>query len=319
MRHHTGNTTIEDGGAVNWTDGKASLPGGAGAGYLNLGPGVLGTGNAVTLELWVTKDANPSTWAYLFAYNKEDEAKLITISANLGASSKNNINKIESSVGFNYQMPANDPAVIPLNGTYHYAITFLANGSGGTVVRWVIHDAATGLLKGDRTFTANNWTLADAVNWSLTLGSNPWLNNTYEMQASYDEVRVWQGILSDDQLLANAMMGPEHGCGMMYGFELAPGTKFNVPESGFNASGTIKLGENSKLRFDTANFAAQTIKFQAPRYDIPSGNVLDYVELTDSTTYIASMEGKRVIKVQRDPTIPISLIHRWNFNSDEND
>ena len=208
MRHHTGTTTIADGGTVNWTNGKASLPGGAGAGYLNLGQGVLGTGNAVTLELWVTKDVNPSTWAYLFAYNKEDEKKLITISANLGASSKNNINKIESSLGFNYQMPANDPAVIPLDGTYHYTVTFCANESGGTVVRWVIHDAATGLLKGDFTYTANNWTLADATSWSLTLGSNPWLNNTYEMKASYDEVRVWNTALSDEAIAISVNKGP---------------------------------------------------------------------------------------------------------------
>ncbi len=288
MRHHTGTTTIADGGTVNWTNGKASLPGGAGAGYLNLGQGVLGTGNAVTLELWVTKDVNPSTWANLFAYNKEDEKKLITISANLGASNKNNINKIESSVGFNYQVPADDPAVIPLNGTYHYAITFLANGSGGTVVRWVIHDAATGLLKGDLTYTANSWTLADATSWSLTLGSNPWLNNTYEMKASYDEVRVWNGVLGDEQLKVNAMTGPDASPDAAMtssaGFALATNATFHV-NSDYTTAGTVILGEGSKLQFNgPAVFTA------LGGISIPSGELADYV-VADTSLYNVIING----------------------------
>jgi hypothetical protein len=96
-------------------------------------------------------------------------------------------------------------------------------------------------------------------------------------------------------------MGPNNlTSGWSSGFELVAGTKFNVPETGFSATGTVRLGSGSKLRFDTANFTAQTVQFQAPNYEIPSGSLIDYVELTDATTYTATVSGT-TITVTKNP------------------
>ena len=183
-QYHPTSTTTSDGGTVNWSNGKAVLAGGDSTGHLNLGQSVLGTGDAVTLELWVTKDSNASGWAYYFAYNKPDTKNLISLSANRGSKASNNHNMIQTALN-GTAFADGELTYLPTGETYHYSLTLQANGNGGTIMRWMARDAESGALVGDVTKTASSWTLAaNASDWSLTLGDNPWVNATYDNPSS---------------------------------------------------------------------------------------------------------------------------------------
>lgn len=189
-----------------------------------------------------------------------------------------------------------------LGKEYYIAMTFNDNGDGSTTVHWQKRNAATGMLEKEDSAVVPNWRLSDVTSSTATFSIGVWKTNAAkDACASYNEVRVWNGVLSEDQLAANASMGPDHYVpSYVTGFGLDAGTTFNVPETGFTATGTVRLGSGSKLRFDTANFTAETVQFQAPNYEIPSGSLIDYVELTDATTYTATVSGT-TITVTRNP------------------
>jgi len=285
-KYKTSETTTVDGGTVNWSNGKAVLQGGAGTGHLNLGQGVLGTGNAVTLELWVTKDENVSglSWGYFFSYNKPDTQNLLTLSSNHGSGSSNDRNMIQNSLnGGKFLGNEVDFTYLPKGETYHYAITFLADGNGGTIIRWIAHNAESGALVGDLTLTTTTWTLAaNASDWSLTLGCNPWINSTYDNPSSYDEVRVWNGVLGDEQLKVNAMTGPDAVPDVAMtgsvGFALATNATFHV-NSDYTTAGMVILGEDSKLQF-----SGPYVFTARGGISIPSGELADYV-VADASLY----------------------------------
>ena len=289
-KYKTSNTTTVDGGTVNWSNGKAVLEGGGGKGFLNLGQGVLGTGNAVTLELWVTKDENVgAAWGYFFSYNKPDTKNLFTLSSNHGSSSSNDRNMIQTALN-GTAFADGELTYLPKGETYHYALTLQANGNGGTIMRWMAHDAATGRLVGDVTKTAPSWTLAaNASDWSLTLGCNPWINSTYNNPSSYDEVRVWNGVLGDEQLKVNAMTGPDASPDAAMtssdGFTLATNATFHV-NSDYTTAGTVILGEGSKLQFNgPAVFTA------LGGISIPAGDLADYVVADTSLYNVIAQDG----------------------------
>ena len=292
-QYKTSNTTTVDGGTVNWSNGKAVLSGGTGTGHLNLGQGVLGTGGAATLELWVTKDANASAWASFFSYNKPDTQNLLTLTSNHGSTASNNRNMIQNALNgakflSNGKTEVELTPYLPVGETYHYVMTFRANGNG-TTIRWMIHDVETGALLGENTLTTTtSWTLADASDWSLTLGSNPWVNSRYDNPSSYDEVRVWEGALSDEQLRVNALMGPDASPDVAVtgsaGFALAANATFDV-DNDYTTAGAVILGTGSKIRFNGPfTFSA------LGGISIPSGELADYI-VADSSLYNVIIDG----------------------------
>ena len=308
-RYKSSNTTTVDGGTVTWSDGKAITSGGDGGGHLNMGTGILGTGDAATIELWVTKLSKPTAWSYIFSYNKPDVANCLTFATSMG--SDNSRTKFEAG-GVSGSTTGQENAMIPqpVGVTYHYSVTFQSNGSGGTVVRWMTRNAETGGLLSEFTHTVNSWTLASAAanEWALTLACNPWVNGRHNVNAAWDEVRVWDGVLSDEQLTANVLAGPNATLGGgTRDVLIGDGETFVVPTVGgygYKTDSAVALGAGTKIRFDTTGYFGKGLRFKTGGFVLPSGSVLDYVELSDTANYAATMEDVNTILVQLKSTIP---------------
>ncbi len=308
-RYKSSNTTTVDGGTVTWSDGKAITSGGDGGGHLNMGTGILGTGDAATIELWVTKLSKPTAWSYIFSYNKPDVANCLTFATSIG--SDNSRTKFEAG-GVSGSTTGKENAMIPqpVGVTYHYSVTFQSNGSGGTVVRWMTRNAETGGLLSEFTHTVNSWTLASAAanEWALTLACNPWVNGRHNVNAAWDEVRVWDGVLSDEQLTANVLAGPNATLGGgTRDVLIGDGETFVVPTAGgygYKTDSAVALGAGTKIRFDTTGYFGKGLRFKTGGFVLPSGSVLDYVELSDTANYAATMEDVNTILVQLKSTIP---------------
>ena len=307
--------TLGGNGSVSLSNGKAILAGGNGAGYLNLGAGVLGSGNAATLELWATNITEAANWAYLFTYgiNDSDTINLITLcnrSSGLSYSRTTRNGMLEGRVNNTQFIRQNEILIgMPESMAYHYSVTFRVNGAN-TDTRWMVRDAATGFLLAEYSVTIPNLTLAGAASagWALTLGHNPFTNSSLDLNAGFDEVRVWDGVLGDEQLMANAIAGPDAPLG---GSEEAvavnAGETFTVPTTGgygYKTDKSVTLGTGAKIRFDTTDYFCKGLRFKAGGIVVPSGNVLDYVELSDSANYEATMEDANTILVQLKSTIP---------------
>jgi len=298
----TGNSTTVEGGTVNWTNGKATLPGGTGTGFLNLGEGVLGAGKTATLEAWVTRNAKNTAWGYIISYSILDStANLLTVSPASG----NDITR--SCVEWSGSGQKNDVLVgQPIGVTYHYAITF-----DGSRTRIMVRNAETGFLLREYSLERSGWSLASAASdgCALTLGNNPFTNGRYDVPYSFDEVRVWNGVLCDDQLTASVLAGPDNVVGgEQEAFAIDAGATFTVPATvggyGFMTDKIALLGAGSKIRFDTTDYFGTGLRFKAGGFAIPSGSVLDYVELSDPENYTATMEDANTILVRLKPTIP---------------
>ncbi len=308
---------------VSVSDGQAVLVGGNGAGYLNLGTGVVESDDA-TLEVWVTPGVQPN-WAYMFAYGicdvksgqngatANDYNGFFSCSWGRGGTSANdNMARNEFSMRYNGTSYVNDQQnwgpFVP-GVTYHISITFRKDGNN-TIVRWMSRNATTGAIMSERTVTATGWTAAQAATegWYLTLGHNPWCNGNQDSVATYDEVRVWNGILSDDQLQANVLQGPDKIVGGgMENVVIEADRVFDVPTTGgygYKTDLPVVIGAGAKIRFDTTDYFGKGLRFKAGGITVPSGNVLDCVELSDSDNYTATMEDANTILVQLKSTIP---------------
>ena len=329
----TANGSRWGGSGPSFANGQVTFPGGGwGAGSVDLGgPGLTGGGDT-TIEIWAKNNAlsaaeimfeygapknNYGGWGgskQCFAYYWSDENAQ---GNDIFIVKKGDFTSYSSKSGI---MPAT------VGTMYHFSFTFKADGNGGTVVNFARRNATTGALEASGTHTVPNWTLShlesQTPSFSLNISKEPQYKpaaNAYngsssrysDSNATYDEVRIWNGVLSDDQLAANASMGPDaYASGLTEGFELAAGTKFNVPEEGYAASGPVTLGAGAKLRFDTASFHGQSITFSATGFNVPSGSILDYVELTDSANFTATLSGN-TITVERTAAAPVDYFVDW--------
>ncbi len=305
----TSTTTTVDGGTVTWADGKAVLSGGNGTGHLNFGEGVMGTGDGATLEVWATKTANPAGWAYLVNYELIDSttANHLSLALDLGGSNSSwgpsrwgqTENRVagNKSGGVNVLSP---PAGVP----FHVTLSLEDKGDGSSDVRWMVSDAATGFIYSKQSINVKNLTPASAAadGWALLLGNNPWTNSTKDLACEIDEVRIWDGVLSDEQIKANIIAGPDNPLGGGTTSVVIPeNTTYTVPTLGgygYMTFSPVTLGEGSKIRFETTDYFGTGLRFKTGGIFVPSGSVLDYVELSDPENYTAAMEDADTILVR---------------------
>lgn len=104
---------------------------------------------------------------------------------------------------------------------YHIALTVSQNGDGTWTVCAYKQDAKSGATLKATTFTApSGWSLANFVQTHAYLGRAFDGDNTKDADATYDEVRIWNGVLTEAQLSANAVAGPD----APFGGEVKPDT-----------------------------------------------------------------------------------------------
>ena len=307
----TKSSTHEQGGNVTFSNGKAVVGGGGPNGYLNLGTGLLGAEDG-TIEIWLKKKFNGSVWCYLFAFGQHDttgDPGFFTM-----ANSRYNDT---TRMPLNFRVNSANAGIygddmglpLPVGMSCHVSLTFKSNGSGGTFVRCMFRDCETGFILKEQSCTVNNWTLANATEWALTLGHNPWVNGNYDVNSEFDEVRCWNGVLNDDQLTAGVIAGPDTVIGAgVENFIINANTTFDVPTAGgsygFWTDKTVMLGAGSKIRFDTTGYFGKGLRFRTGGFVLPSGSALDFVELSDSENYVATMENANTILVRLKDAIP---------------
>ena len=172
-----------------------------GTGYVDLGTNMLDTA-AATLEIWARHDGVKS-WSRIFDYGA-DSANNVFLSWTFGTTlSKNQVGSkvkwAESKI--DYQEP------YEIGRDYHIAATFEKQGVDVTLVKWRRHDATTGelLMSGSLTMKGGIGSFVDPV---LYLGHSQYESDK-DALAAYDEVRLWRGVLTDEQLAASAAAGPD--------------------------------------------------------------------------------------------------------------
>ncbi len=191
---------------------------------------------------------------------------------------------------------------------YYYAVTFHDKGDGSTDITWQRRDPMTGRLEKSGSGNAPNWTLGCVVD-SATLNLAIYKQSSIgDARGTYNEVRVWNGVLSADQMAANACMGPDViadssvvGAGTS-GFGLAPDAVFNVYED-FTTAGTVTLGAGSKIRFH------ESAVFTAAGFVLPSGTLDDYVD-ADRDRFYVEISGNVITVMEKTAAVSAS----WTAN-----
>ena len=172
-----------------------------GTGYVDLGTNMLDT-TAATIEIWARHDGVES-WSRVFDYGA-DNAHYFTLCWTYGTTLGSD--SVGAKNGGAETSVANTMAPYELGTDYHIAVTFQRSGEA-TVVRWQRRDAATGELQKSGTLTtpAGIHGFVDPV---LYLGHSQYAADR-DALAAYDEVRIWRGVLTDEQLAASAAAGPD--------------------------------------------------------------------------------------------------------------
>ena len=313
------NTGHTDGGNVTFSNGEAVLAGGTSAGYVDLGTGLMDSDDA-TIEIWMTRHEDGG-WQYMFAYGICDvsDPGFFTCSYAYSYSDDNDrmarpefTMRLNNSTIYEHNNNYGQFGPIIPDVKYHVSLTFKKNGSD-TAVRWVIRNAISGAIVHEKTVTATGWTAtATTATWGLTLGHNPWVGGAQDCPSEFDEVRIWNGVLNDDQIAANIVAGPDtfpvggrDTSTAATGFDIAAGLTFTIGKSGMHwTAGTVSVGAGASIVFDTANYDGAVMKFSTGGFSVPSGSVLDYVQLTDTDDYVASMEDANTVLVRLKSTVP---------------
>ena len=189
--------------AVAFADGMVSLSGsGNSKGYVALATNAIP--DTATLEIWAREDA-VRNWARVFDYGVD--ATAYTMLAWTGGTTQRNdrfsVITPNASGNIDDMMAPYTPGTM-----YHIALTYEKDATdGSTMVRVMRRDAKTGELQRMGSRTVANFTMSDLADAVLYLGRS-FYEADADANATYDEVRVWSGVLSDAQLKANAVAGP---------------------------------------------------------------------------------------------------------------
>ncbi|MBR1586932.1 MAG: hypothetical protein IJ658_01275, partial [Kiritimatiellae bacterium] len=300
------------GTALHIADGKVTLTGTAAkSGSLDLGANLLDADGA-TIEIWATQNAVRNS-SRIFDYGT-DSTHYFMLNWTYGTST---YQSWAMALTPNAVTNVYTPTGPYLLGTpYHFAVTFAKSGTK-TYVRWTKRLAQTGGLPIAHDITTKE-ALSTFSNPHLYLGASH--SDGVDANASYDEVRIWKGVLSDEQLAANAIAGPDavatNGVSAQgsAGFSIAPGTRFVIGSSAqgsflrsdltgrFLTTGTVKIGSGAKIVFDTSEHRVPTLSFSAAGFTLPAdapagATVLDYVETTDAVNYGAPTLSGNTITV----------------------
>ena len=177
--------------------GQVTLTGGTGTapGYINLGTNLLPKINSpVTIELWATPKS-VKNWSRIFDLGSSDSENLF-MSWTQGTNQ--NSDRVEWREGSSYNTSDNTNQPYNLNTEYHIVMELNPSGSS-TVVTWystASGNADLGSAKG--TFTTTK-TIASFNDSADNLGRSFYSADS-TANASYNEVRFWNGALSSNIL-----------------------------------------------------------------------------------------------------------------------
>ncbi len=195
------------GSGIHYSDGKAvTLPGGAyGTSYIDLGANIIPKdADAATIEIWARADAF-SKFARIFEFGATQYAY-----ANMcwfrDYSNRDFVEVKHNNVSSN---AVDQLKAFTIGTEYHVAVTYCKDADGEWKVTAYKQDATTGATLAKTTFgVPEGWSLATMWQEQCYLGHSI-VSGSDDAAATYDEVRVWRGALSEAELTHNAIMGPD--------------------------------------------------------------------------------------------------------------
>ncbi len=205
-----GTSATPIGSSVGFNDGNTAVVlsgNGCNTGSLNLGANMLPSDvPEVTVEIWATQTA-VRKWARILDYGQNNQ-NYFTMAWNQGEDA--NLERVEiKKANAGVFTCDNMTAAYTLNTPYHIAITFSVNANGSTSIRWVRRNTTSGAIERVGGEVAANWMLSDITSPQFYIGHSQYSTSDYDASAIYDEVRVWKGALTDEQLTASVLAGPD--------------------------------------------------------------------------------------------------------------
>jgi alpha-N-arabinofuranosidase len=183
-----------------------TLPGGKhNAGHFDLGECALpADADGVTVEIWATPKSIRK-WSRIFDYGS-DSRNYFCMGWNCETDS--GTDGIELCNGGTKYSAMNRLNPYALGTKYHITVTFVNNKDGSMTMRAMRRNAKTGAIEREHRQLYRDWTLATFVRPHLLLGGSQYSIDD-DAEAEYDEVRVWRAALTDEQLAANVVAGPD--------------------------------------------------------------------------------------------------------------
>ena len=189
---------------VTFADGKVKLTGTThGSAYLTLGTNTISSATA-TIEIWASHDT-VRNWSRVFDYG-DSETNYVTLCWTQG-----NDPRTDQFSAKNTRVNAATQITMgpwTAGKEYHIAATFEYQSDGSTFIRWQRRDATTGELQRQGSRTAEDFSLADLGEAAFYIGHSQYVADL-DANATYDEVRFWSGVLTDEQLTVSAAAGPD--------------------------------------------------------------------------------------------------------------
>ena len=247
--------------SLTFSDGMVNLPGGnRGTSYVDLGANAFSVGSdSITIEIWARQN-EAVTYARLFEYYAgTDKNNDIYMSWSTGANFTSD--KIEVKSGGQVKFGVTNTMQPYAKGTkYHISLIFRANDDGSTTVSWAKRDVTSGAVEKSDSRTIENWTLSSFHSAAkgtphLYLGRSLYsIYGDKEPGASYDEVRVWRGVLNEAALTLSAKKGPDATAEDIA--EIMVATRVTAP-----ALRTLELGSGATLEIPAgATFTQPVVK-----------------------------------------------------------
>ena len=207
-----GANAVQVGDAVAFSDGKVVMSGdGHGKGRLRLGAqgaGVLGTGEGATVEIWAKRDA-VSNWARIMEYGTAYNCSWRVTWCN-GTDGT----KFECKCSKNGAAYGNGDIATPYeDGQSLYIVLTFNNLSGGTGkphLACIIYDADTKqqLSSTAMDIDGNDLKLSDLAGATFLLGAS-FNGGDADAKATYDEVRIWHHVLSEEAVAKSVSYGSD--------------------------------------------------------------------------------------------------------------
>ncbi|MCQ2395269.1 MAG: LamG domain-containing protein [Kiritimatiellae bacterium] len=176
----------------------------------NLGRGLV-KGDALTFEMWATPQVKPKdNWPRIFDWGSDYTHFLFACWANNSGNAEARVQISQERILFR-----DDCSLAPtISGKpCHFAITVQSAKDGSSRVKWSRRDVATGAVEKAGSIDISDWSLANFIALmggkdDFFLGHSRWSADT-DALVTYDEVRLWNTALSDEQLTANVKAGPD--------------------------------------------------------------------------------------------------------------
>ena len=201
----SGRAAVKIGSSVAVADGVVKMTGaGNSTGSLNLGMDVMPPG-AATIEIWAKQTATKN-YARIFDYGPNNQ-NYFTLCWSTGTDINKDLQEIKHA---NAAILRADNTLYPytLGTQYHISVVFTPKADGSCDVRWAKRNVTTGAIEKSGSKNAPNWALGALYRPYFYLGHSQY-SGDHDANAEYDEVRIWNGALTDAQLNANAAAGPD--------------------------------------------------------------------------------------------------------------